>query len=440
MKALRFPPVKVSPLLRLRLATRLLASGSLLTILAMGGCGGGGTGGTPNDSTPTPGVFIPTPTAIVVAPGGETILSAVRRTEPGGTVVVAAGSYPSLEIRGEDLQGPVSLLADTTGVGAAVGSGSVLINGTSRSPAISLRQAQDLVLDGFTALGSSRSGIEIQNSSGVTLRNIEVRQNAADGIVIAGGENILLFNSLVTSNGQNGVAAFGVSDFRLLQSTIAGHPRIGVAISEAPGNLVSDGVEIRNNIIDGSGNLGLFISESSIAVSAGFNLTRNGCGPGPCPANTLTSDPLFAGNTFYLIPPDDFCAGGSPAVDAGDPNTPAEFLAALDLRTTRLDGEPDCIGEGCCPAGCTGGECFKLGRVDLGYHPLAPRAFITPTPPNTPTNTPAPTAPPTATVPPQSPVATRTVTPEGGGPATATPTAESGGRPTRTPTPTRTPR
>jgi len=77
--------------------------------------------------------------------------------------------------------------------------------------------------------------------------------------------------------------------------------------------------------------------------------------------------------------PDFHLAPSSPAIDAGDPNTPADLLGLLQQRTTQSDCTPD------------------SGLVDLGYHYLTtdpscpvptPTPVIVPTKAKTPTPTP----------------------------------------------------
>jgi parallel beta-helix repeat protein len=355
------------------------------------------TGGTPAAGTPTP-----LPTQTPVRPGGS-LLDALKGAAPGSTVLVAPGSYGALVVQSGDLQGPVTLLADITGSSEVVGAVTITaFDGQRSTPAaISISGVTGLTIDGVTVQGGTEEGILVLDSPNTVIRNCVVRSNHGDGVFVQSSDATLVFDSLVYQNSDAGIRIYSSNDASAISNTVYGNHGVGIFVGTA--SAPSAGVVVENNIVDG--NLGVGIEfESGNDVFSDYNLNTDGYGMQTAVGtHDLNANPQFlaaAAGDFHLSQQLDDCTGGSPAINAGDPDTAAGLIAALQQRSTQLDNRLDCVGSGCCTTltASPTPEIVDLqpGEVDLGYHYPAPPP--TPTPkPRTPARTKTPTRTPTRT-------------------------------------------
>jgi len=394
--------------------------------LALQACGGGSSGGgssgqsntpgpgTPGTTrttaattrTPVPATLTPTATLTPVRPGGngDDLLVALKSAAPGSTVVVVPGSYPALILHSGDLQGPVTLLADITTsseVAGAVTINAVDANQRATAAAISLDGVTGLTIDGITAQGGKEESILVLNSPDTVIRNCIDRDSQGDGIFVQSSAGTVLFDNLTYRNTGAGIRVYGSSNVQVVNNTIYGNRGIGLFIGTASDP--SSGVVVENNIINTNLGVGIEV-ESGNDATGDYNLNTDGyAGEASAGAHDIAADPLFvsgATGNFHLEPQLDDCTSGSPAINAGNPETSADFIAILQERTTQEDQKLDCVGSGCCTtltASPTPGIVdLQPGEVDLGYHYAAPPP--TPTPkPRTPAKTKTPTRTPTRT-------------------------------------------
>jgi parallel beta-helix repeat protein len=373
---------------------------------------GGGQVGTP---TPTVGPGTPQPTAtlppddVVVVFSGEDIAEAARNAPAGSIIAVAPGLYAPVVLDPGDLQGSITLLADTSGELTSTSPAPVTVVGRGDDiAAFEVFSQADLTIDGFTLRGGTDAALLIADSLGVVVRNCTVTRSDGDAILIERSDDVLVFNNVLAGNGGSGVALLGSRDVRAINNTVYNNAAaVFASIDEE--SQPSANLAVLNNILHQNSGIGVLIDTEPPTSLGGyegdFNLNTDdyqGASRGP---SDIDSDPLFifaAGDDFHLAP-------SSPAVDRGTGAIDGALLNALVVRSTQPDGALDAL------------------PVDLGYHYVAPM--------------PTPTRRPRATSTPQG-TATRTggATPTRTGGSTPNATATSAQTPTRTRPPTSTPK
>jgi parallel beta-helix repeat protein len=313
---------------------------------------------------PTPGVFIVRP--------GSSIAATAKAAPPGSIILVAPGVYAAVELRAGDLRGPVTLVADVSGLQTNSSAAPVTINVRGSAAGIRLSEQNDVTVDGFTIRGAASAGVLVQQSAGIIVQNCTVAGTRGDGLLIDSSSNALAFDNLVFGNSGSGIQVRGSSEVRLINNTVYQNHAAGILIGDS--TLPSNSILVRNNIVNLNTPTGLRTDPSTDGYDSDYNLNTDGYG-----ADTPTgfhdiigniADPLFiapAREDFHLS-----SGSQSPAVNAGDPAIDAEIADALDQRTTQTDGSAD------------------VSPVDLGYH--YPAVQPTPTPKPKPTRTPTPTA------------------------------------------------
>ena len=343
---------------------------------AFAACGGGGgdaassgSSGTPgegNTKTPTAtqrtqGVKAtptPTPTPIPTATGnptvivrGDNIRSAVQNAPPGATVIVPPGKYSAFTLSAKDLQGPITLLADLTGTLTETSPAPVVVDAALGPAAIALSnipQNSAVVIDGFTLRNGTTAGFVVDDSPGTIIQNCTFESNPGDGVRFSGAARSLLFNNLIINNSGAGVQATGTDQVQIFNNTFYQNAATGISIGSDSPNAV-----VENNIINENLPFGIVVAADSI-YNGDYNLNYNvGNGAPYSPmsimgAHDLMEMPQFIDPTGLY--PDFHLAAISPAIDAGDPSTPADLLGLLQQRTTQSDCTPD------------------SQPVDLGYH------------------------------------------------------------------------
>jgi parallel beta-helix repeat protein len=272
-----------------------------------------------------------------------------------------------------DVNGPITLLADTFGfLGGPPGQVVITSRGGS-APGILLDGVSELAIDGFTVLGTT-SGIELRDSSGITIFNNIIRNNQNDGLRMLRSAGVLVFNNLIYGNQRTGITVVGSIEIEMINNTIYGNQTQGIWIGDDL--IFSESIFLRNNIIHMNRSFGILAHPATELYDGNYNLNTDGYGPDtPRGPNDLTRRPFFSnpGNQdgFRLPPTTDDCSGGDIAMDAGDPDTDPDLAFLLSELTTQTDNKPDCIGSGCCPPGCGApgaASCARIGFVDLGFH------------------------------------------------------------------------
>lgn len=391
-------------------ASLLIPYVGALLLQACGGGGGGGGGGSVNSPSPSGPTPFPTDTPTPVRAGGN-IKDALKRALPGSTVVVAPGLYGPIVLDPGDLQGPVTLLADTTGGLTESPSFPVTINAHGAPAAIMVSGQTGLTIDGFTLRGGAVAGVVASNSPQTTVRNCIVTGNTGDGVRLEQSDDALVFDNLVYGNPGAGIQVLGSNGALLINNTLYGNKGNAIFVGDA--TQPSASVVVENNIVNTNTPIGIVVDGASTDGYQGdFNLNTDGYGDEtPVGVDDFAANPLFilpSGGDFHVLGPDEFLGGGSPVIDAGDPEIDPDLAATLEARSIQSDGTLD------------------VSPVDIGYHYIAPQAF-TPTPLQVRTRTSTPlrgTPTRTPTGPTRTPTHTPTETPPGG----------------RTPKPTRTPR
>jgi parallel beta-helix repeat protein len=386
----------------------ILVALSMAVAVAFAACGGGGGDGTSGGSSGTPGgghtktpaatqptqgvqaTPTPTLTPIATATGnptvivrGDNISKAVHDAAPGSTVIVRPGKYSAFTLSAADLQGPITLLADVTGTLTETSPAPVVVDAALGAAAIALSNIPEnkaVVIDGFTLRNGTTAGIVVDDSAGTTIQNCTFESNPGDGVRFSGAAGSLLFNNLIINNSGAGVQAIRTDQVEIFNNTFYQNDT-GISIGD------SLNVVVENNIINENPPFGIVVAADSLYGYYGdYNLNYNvGNGAPYSPmsimgAHDLMEMPQFIDPTNLY--PDFHLAAISPAIDAGDPSTPADLLSLLQEKTTQAGHtpEPDC------------------GLPDLGYHYPNPTGQVcgaaTPVISPTKKKTPAPTRTP----------------------------------------------
>jgi parallel beta-helix repeat protein len=329
------------------------------------------TPGGPGDPTSTPGGPVE-PTPIVVFPGDD-LGDRVMDAPAGSTVVVAPGSYDPLVLSSGDVQPGVILEADVTGfLTGSPGAAVTIAARRGERAAVDLVGIDDLLLDGFSIRGGAKAGVVIESSANITLLNCLITRNPGDGVLIDDSFSSFLFNNLIWVNSLSGIHVRDSDDAAVYNNTVWGNDGRGIFVDD------SFDIFLRNNIFDSNGGNGIEVDDASFAFDGEYNLNTDGYSGVDQGFGDITDSPLFVapsdsirGEGFRLN--SGLVGSNSPALEAGDPLTPASLIDALTVRTTRVDNGLD------------------AEPVDMGYHYALQQS--TPTAQPTPTLTPTPTLP-----------------------------------------------
>lgn len=371
-----------------------LSAGSLI-VMSLSGCGASsssgssptkGTGGTkgntppPQFSTPTRQfASTPTPTATPVDLISGDIVGAAKRASAiagpsGATVIVPPGVYGPVAFRPGDLNGPVYLFADSSGTYTGSAPAAVVIRG--QSAAITLDGQSGITVDGFTLEMATDAAVLVQGGTGIEVEDCTFSDNAGDAVRFEDSSNGLVFNNLIDLNSGVGVRAFGSTGLEVINNTLFSNTGGGISLGVDASAQPSINGFLENNVINGNTGFGIQVDAASLSgYQADYNLNTDsydGASPG---AHDLQVNPLFVlpsvTNPDLHLSASFGGSGGSPAIDAGDPQTDQTLLAQLEQLTTESDFALD------------------VPPPDMGYH--------FPPPPPTPTPRPKKTRKPTAT-------------------------------------------
>ncbi|HVN85878.1 MAG TPA: right-handed parallel beta-helix repeat-containing protein [Candidatus Binatia bacterium] len=329
-------------------------------------CGGGGGGETTAPPPPNP-LYVRitgnnTNSGASPASALQSISKAMQLALDGYTIIVGGGTYLEgvTSSRTGGSAEHIQLLADVSG--AQTGdSGPVVISaeGNAVPTALTIAQSPGTVVDGFIITGSSDAGIVIKSSStGLTIQNCIVFNNAGDGIRVQDSAQVVLFNNLVYGNAGIGLnitgSISGSPDARVLNNTVALHRSRGITIGQS--QVASPRTLLRNNIIygnTGDASIKVFtpppssVPRSDVGYDEDFDLMLPftvipfGLETG---VHDVTADPQFVqpsvGN--FRVSAD------SPAIGAGIASalsaSQAAILRARTVTGTNLDGNANALG------------------------------------------------------------------------------------------------
>ena len=348
---------------------------SLGAALAFGGCGGGGSNQcTSRDASGAPPCSATTRTCYVSTSGNDandgsapdpahafhSIDHAIDVVQSSYAIIVSPGTYAGISTDREGRCAPtaLSLIADS-------GRDAVIIDGRNAASGagIHLSNGDDSIVDGFAIINSPGSGVLVKSQSDrVQVRNCIIRGNGSDGIHVQDSSNLLIFNNLVYGNNGIGIALVGDGgspNGRVINNTVAFNAGRGVEIGRSNG--ASGGALTRNNIIQDNStanvsgeNIKVFDNSSS-DYDGNFNLVsppvyirQTIAGP-----NDVKTSALFDGASASANPDGFRLRPNSPAIDRGATNLGSEFVALVQLLTTRST--------------TTAGNADQI-PIDIGYH------------------------------------------------------------------------
>ena len=222
----------------------------------------------------------------------------------------------------------------------------VVLNSGRNIPApFRLTNVEHVIIDGFVVRGGIEAGISVRSgSSNVIVRNCQANDNDT-GILVLSSDDVLVFNNLVSGN-DIGIDVRGtgrLDGVRVVNNTVVDND-LGIAVGERA-TIVAD-LLVQNNLVQDNGSINIRADdESAPSLRLRHNLVfPEAYSPASLDHDTdLNEDAELETGGFRLTP-------GSPAVDAGDPETDPLLATALSQGSATTDGERDDL------------------EVDLGFH------------------------------------------------------------------------
>jgi parallel beta-helix repeat protein len=283
--------------------------------------------------------------SVIIVRAPASIAAAAKRAPAGSTIVVAPGVYAPVALAEGDLPGPITMLADVTGVLTNSAAAAVVIDGKGQSPAFALSNQSDVTIDGFTLRGTVDAAVLVQGGSDIVVQNATISGGSGDGVRFESSTNGVVFDNLIYNNFGTGIAIGAATSLRVINNTVYNNTNTGVLVSD------SCDVKVENNISNRNQPAGI-VETSTGEYSADFNLNTDGYGTTtPAGAHDINRDPLFVApgvGDFHLAR--GLAGSTSPGINSGDPATAPDLAGVLESRTTQSDGTLD------------------TPPVDLGYH------------------------------------------------------------------------
>lgn len=296
------------------------------------------------------------------------IQEAAELADAGGTVVVGPGRYAEGDIHPDQNRGPVTFLADSSGVATGDPPGTVLIDVAAAacdpvpSPCdtgFTLLNACGAVVQGFHVTGGIDAGIQVrEGSDDVKVYDNVVFSNARRGIQSLGANGGEIRNNLVYANGTGGISVEQGNNADVSNNTVYANGDVGILVGGSADESAALGVAVFRNIVAGNGRGVKVQPNSFLGYFTGFNVVPDGFmadtprgdsdfvpdATVPLFVSPAGRDGMLAGEQFL---DDDFhlVQQGSVAVDIDldDPDARAD-------GSTRNDQTPD------------------LGATDAGFH------------------------------------------------------------------------
>ena len=151
----------------------------------------------------------------------KTIQKGIDLVDPGGTVLVITGAYPSSTInigKSVTIQGqgsPVVIQAGTSGgYGLSVTAGGftlkdVTVQATSGTNyAVKISGSNGVLVENVEITGSVRSGLDLIGCKNATLKNINSHHNGGTGIAVSNSTDVTLTNITTSNNVWGGIGLF----------------------------------------------------------------------------------------------------------------------------------------------------------------------------------------------------------------------------------------
>lgn len=214
-----------------------------------GGTGDGGDGGTPEDGC-----------ILVDGAGGYALLAdAIEAADSGATITMCEGTFD------ESVTITKALTID--------GAGLATLNAPVNTSAITI-EADDVTITGL-AIESTRHGVIVNESVGVTLRELVLVGIGNYAITAEDAEGLTIEGCTLSGNGYGGVSIDG-GDATLTDNVMADNISFGVVASGSAA-LTMTGNSISGSIYtaDTPDGIGLSLSGSASAVSVGDSITDN---------------------------------------------------------------------------------------------------------------------------------------------------------------------
>ena len=253
--------------------------------------------------------------------------------------------YAPVALAEGDLPGPITMLADVTGVLTNSAAAAVVIDGKGQSPAIALSDQNDVTIDGFTLRSTADAGVLVQGGSDVVVQNATINGGTGDGVRFESSTNGLIFDNLIYNNSGTGIAISQATSLRVINNTVYNNASTGMLAND------SCDLKVENNIFNRNQPTGI-VETSTGEYSADFNLNTDGYGTTtPAGAHDINHDPLFVAPSrgdFHLSRA--LAGSTSPGINSGDAATAQDLANVLESRSTQSDGTLD------------------TPPVDLGYH------------------------------------------------------------------------
>jgi hypothetical protein len=271
-------------------------------------------------------------------PGSEsepfcTIAKAASVVNPGQTVVVEPGDYTGTTISvSGTAQAPITFDAI----------GTVIVDAVPTEPTLTISGAHNVVLDGFSAIGTQRSFYVTGGSSGVTINGgFGDDQSASTAAIEVDGTTSDVTVSRMSVEGRNPIEVDpGASGVVITGNSIQpeGTNTWGVLVNGAPGT------DVTGNTIHAICSGGISVEGTSTGVTVDNNIVQpagGACGPGGVGVGIGTGISVSADSEagsvadYNLIDPSD----GGPLYDWGD----TSYTSLAAFQTASGQGAHDIV-------------------------------------------------------------------------------------------------
>jgi hypothetical protein len=140
--------------------------------------------------------------------------------------------------------------------------GSVLLDGGFRGNVLNAEFSTDLVIEGFVVTHGP-SGLSVQKSTHITLRNNQMRDNDEHGMLIGPNVHtgIVVTDNLVENNGDMGIFVTGNTIATIAHNTTRANGVHGIWVT------FGSTVEMRSNVTEHNGRFGLALSNSIATIA-----------------------------------------------------------------------------------------------------------------------------------------------------------------------------
>jgi hypothetical protein len=210
-----------------------------------------------------------------------TVLSVLASLSIGASLLVSPGpAHADVLACGNTITSNVKLTADVTGCtgdGLIVGADNVTIDGGGHSLLGASSRFSGIVVDGHrnvriknVTVGNFCVGVDIGNSTGVTLSNVVIDFNQCAFVSISDSERVSISGSTFSSSGGAGVIISSSDKVKLMNNQLGGADS-GFVFIEVDGARVvrnaSNGTYLGNFVLDGTTNSTFMQNEGFVSNS-----------------------------------------------------------------------------------------------------------------------------------------------------------------------------